>query len=104
AALGVKVATTIKSASRSGSDIQMPSADGSSQAVDGSGGGAATGTAGADDPTAQIAAERDEQAQPGRLIIPDGVALDARQLAAYVNEAGRQGFIFDGIQLTGAPA
>ncbi|MFW5829177.1 MAG: hypothetical protein ACOCXA_02845, partial [Planctomycetota bacterium] len=79
AALGVKVATTIKSASRSGSDIQMPAADGSSQAAAATGGtGATTGLGAADDPTAQIAAERDEQAQPGRLIIPDGVALDAR--------------------------
>ena len=36
---------------------------------------------------------------PGRLVIDSSAALDPSRLAAMVNEAGRAGFVFDGIDL-----
>lgn len=42
------------------------------------------------------------QQAPSKIIIPDSTALDARALAEHINEAGRQGFVFDGIEFAGA--
>jgi hypothetical protein len=94
--LGLKVVSTIKGANRGAPRVGTPSVRSGSL-----GGGM---SAGADDPTTNIAAERDENSQPGKLVVPDGALLDARGLAAVINEAGRQGFVFDGIQLGGASA
>lgn len=96
AAVGVKVANTIRSANRGTPGFSTPTVRS---------GASANGGAGPDaDPTTQLAADRIERDAPGKLVIPDGAVLDARQLAERVNEAGRQGFVFDGIQLGGATA
>lgn len=106
AAVGVKVANTIRSANRG-----TPSIGGASVRTGGANGGGPGGSNGqfadaGNDPTANVIDQPSQSGgrDAGTLVIPDGAVLDARQLAEVVNEAGRQGFRFDGIQLSGGRA